>query len=350
MLKKASDKFGVPVIVSVLLHVGLVALLGYNAWQYSISPMAGDVNGSSIDAIMVDPSIMTEQYQRQLQYRLNQQQAEKQRQEQVDQQMRALQEKQLAEQARLKTLEKERLLALEKQKQELEAAQIASEAKKKAEDEAQKAKEEQEQQQKQALIAKQKAEEEAALRAQQARVEKERIEQERLKAESEKQKAQQEAELARQEAEKQKRLAAEAKAKAEQEAAKQRQKEAEAKAQAAQEAQQQKMLDDILGGLTSNVPASQKGVSTGELERYKTLVHNAISNKFINPKLYSGQSCVLKIQLASDGLLLNVVSESGDSALCREAISATKLAIFPKPSSNQLYQQVKNLTIDFRPQ
>lgn len=343
MLKKASDKFGVPVIVSVLLHVGLVVLLGYNAWQYSISPMAGDVNGSSIDAIMVDPSIMTEQYQRQLQYRLNQQQAEKQRQEQVDQQMRALQEKQLAEQARLKTLEKERLLALEKQKQELEAAQIASEAKKKAEDEAQKAKEEQEQQQKQALIAKQKAEEEAALRAQQARVEKERIEQERLKAESEKQKAQQEAE-------KQKRLAAEAKAKAEQEAAKQRQKEAEAKAQAAQEAQQQKMLDDILGGLTSNVPASQKGVSTGELERYKTLVHNAISNKFINPKLYSGQSCVLKIQLASDGLLLNVVSESGDSALCREAISATKLAIFPKPSSNQLYQQVKNLTIDFRPQ
>ena len=76
---------------------------------------------------------------------------------------------------------------------------------------------------------------------------------------------------------------------------------------------------------------------------------NAISNKFINPaNVYSGKSCVLQIQIAPDGLLLNVTSSGGDEALCREAVAATKLATIPKPASG-LYDEVKNMTVEFQP-
>jgi TolA protein len=78
-------------------------------------------------------------------------------------------------------------------------------------------------------------------------------------------------------------------------------------------------------------------------------VTNAISNKFINPaNVYSGKSCVLQIQIAPDGLLLNVTSIGGDEALCREAVATTKLATIPKPASG-LYDEVKNMIVEFQP-
>lgn len=315
MLQEKKSRLSVPLIVSIVLHVGLIAILGYSAWQY-VSPYTNENQGESIDAIMVDTSIMTEQYQRQQQHQLSTQQVKQQQQAQIEQQARELKEKQLIEQQRLKELEKERLLAIEKQKKEAAAAAAALAEKQRLEDEAQKAKIQLQEQQRQAELAKQKQLEEQ-----------QRLQKEREKAEQERQKAVAEAEKAKQEAEKA-RLQAE---------------------QKAQEAQQQAMLNDILGGLTSNTPKAQQGASTQDLNEYQSQVHNAITNKFINPLLYSGKNCVLKIQLAPDGLLLTVTAEEGDPVLCREAISATKLATFPKPKSSQLYQQVKNLTIDFRP-
>lgn len=348
MSRKTDSRFSLALIISIILHIGLIAVLGYSAWQYS-SPYSGDPNSQSMDAIMIDSKIMTEQYQRQLQHQLSSQQTKQQQQQQIERQAKELQEKQLAEQQRLKELEKERLLALEKQKQDQEAIAKTLAEKQRVEQEAKKAQAELEEQQKQALIAKQKADEQAKLQAQKELEEKQRIEKERKQAELAKQKALEEAEKAKQEAEKQKQILEQERLKVEKERQEKLKAEQEAKQKASEDAKRQQALDDILGGLTSNVPQSQRGVSTAELDQFRSQVHNAITNKFINPSLYSGKNCVLKIQLAPDGLLLNVSAEEGDPTLCREAISATKLAVFPKPKSNLLYQQVKNLTIDFRP-
>ncbi|OTQ36886.1 cell envelope integrity protein TolA, partial [Gilliamella apis] len=124
--------------------------------------------------------------------------------------------------------------------------------------------------------------------------------------------------------------------------------------QKAEQAKKDKALNDLLGGLTSGTPssggaASRKGVSDGELDKYKSLVQNAISNKFINPpNVYRGKTCELQIQIAPDGLLLNVTSKGGDADLCREALAATKLAAIPKPASS-LYNEVKTMNIEFQP-
>ncbi|OTQ55049.1 protein TolA [Gilliamella apis] len=239
MSNKLNSKLSLPVIISILLHGILIIALGYK-FVSDTGENYGSINGNSIDAIMIDPSVMTEQYQRQLQTQVNQQKADQKTQELLDKQIKELAEKAEAEKAA--------------------------------------------------------AEKAAAEKA-----------------------------------------AAEKKAK-----------------QKAEQAKKDKALNDLLGGLTSGTPssggvASRKGVSDGELDKYKSLVQNAISNKFINPpNVYRGKTCELQIQIAPDGLLLNVTSKGGDADLCREALAATKLAVIPKPASS-LYNEVKTMNIEFQP-
>ena len=315
-----NSKLSIPIVISIILHLILIVVLGYQAIQNIDSVNYGRETGNSIDAIMIDPSVMTDQYQRQLKTKESQQQADRKREQQLADQAKELQERQLAEQQHLKDLTKERIKLAEQLKQQ-EEERIAAEK----------------------AAAEKAAAEKAA--AEKAAAEKAAAE----KAAAEKAAAEKAA------AEK----AAAEKAAAEKAAAEKAAAEAKKAKQRAEQAKKDKAINDLLGGLTSGEPnspsnqngaaASRKGSSDDELAKYKALVTNAISNKFINPaNVYSGKSCVLQIQIAPDGLLLNVSSGGGDSALCREAVAATKLATIPKPASG-LYDEVKNMIVEFQP-
>ena len=304
MSNKLNSKLSLPIIISIILHGMLIIALGYK-FVSDTGENYGSINGNSIDAIMIDPSVMTEQYQRQLQAQAKQQEADQKRQEQLDKQVKELAKKAEAEKA-----------AAEKAAAEKAAAEKAE------------------------------AERLAAEKATTEKAAAEKAEAERLAAEKT---ATEKAAAEKAEAE---RLAAE-KAAAEKAAAEKAAAEKKAKKKAEQ-AKKDKALNDLLGGLTSGSPssggtASRKGVSNGELDKYKSLVQNAISNKFINPpNAYRGKTCELQIQIAPDGLLLNVISKGGNAELCREALAATKLAVIPKPDSN-LYNEVKTMNIEFQP-
>ncbi|MFQ0973482.1 cell envelope integrity protein TolA [Gilliamella sp. CG35] len=321
MSKKSNSKFSLAIILSILFHVLLIIFLCYKAIQDD-SDNYGTVNGQSIDAIMVDPSIISEQYKRQSQSQKNQQQLRQQVDEQITKQNQLLQQKQLEQQQYLKDLEKERLKLAEKLKQEqLEAEKKAAQEKLEAEKRA--------------------AEEKAAREKQEAEKRAAEEKAAREKLEAEKRAAAEKAAREKQEAEKK---AAEEKAA--------REKKEAAKRAAQQKAANDKAVNDLLGELTtggSSAPATRKGVSNGELDKYKFLVKTAISNKFINPnRLYVGQRCQLQIQIAPDGLLLDHKVLSGDDALCREAVAATLLAVIPEPSQI-LYPEVKKMIINFEP-
>ncbi|MFQ0997063.1 cell envelope integrity protein TolA [Gilliamella sp. CG25] len=337
MSKKSNSKFSLAIILSILFHVLLIIFLCYKAIQDD-SDNYGTVNGQSIDAIMVDPSIISEQYKRQSQSQKNQQQLRQQVDEQITKQNQLLQQKQLEQQQYLKDLEKERLKLAEKLKQEqLEAEKKAAEEKLEAEKRA--------------------AEEKAAREKQEA--EKRAAEEKAAREKKEAEKRVAEEKAAREKLEAEKRAAAEKAAREKQEAEKKaaeekvaREKKEAAKRAAQQKAANDKAVNDLLGELTtggSSVPATRKGVSNGELDKYKFLVKTAISNKFINPnRLYVGQRCQLQIQIAPDGLLLDHKVLSGDDALCREAVAATLLAVIPEPSQI-LYPEVKKMIINFEP-
>ena len=287
MSSKLNSNLSLSFIISIILHGLLIFVLAYQFVANDNGQNYGNINGNSIDAVMIDPSVMTEDFQRQLQAQINQKKEEQ-----------LLQAKELAEKA-----------AAEKDAAEKAAAEKAATEKAAAEKAA----------------AEKAAAEKAA--AEKAAAEKAAAE----KAAAEK--------------------AAAEKAAAEKAAAAKK----AALAKKAEQAKKDKALDDLLGGLisgsesTSGGSASRKGVSDGELNKYRSLVQNAISNKFVNPpNVYRGKTCELQIQIAPDGLLLNVIQKGGDADLCREALAATKLAAIPKPASN-LYSEVKTMSIDFQP-
>ena len=335
-----NSKLSIPIVISIILHLILIVVLGYQAIQNIDSVNYGRETGNSIDAIMIDPSVMTDQYQRQLKTKESQQQADRKREQQLADQAKELQERQLAEQQHLKDLTKERIKLAEQLKQQEEeriAAEKAAAEKAAAE---------------KAAAEKAAAEKAAAEKAAAEKAAAEKAAAEKAAAEKA---AAEKAAAEKAAAEK----AAAEKAAAEKAAAEKKAAEAKKAKQRAEQAKKDKAINDLLGGLTSGEPnspsnqngavASRKGSSDDELAKYKALVTNAISNKFINPaNVYSGKSCVLQIQIAPDGLLLNVSSGGGDSALCREAVAATKLATIPKPASG-LYDEVKNMIVEFQP-
>lgn len=327
-----NDKLDRAVIVSVVLHIVLIALLIWGSLTQKTEMGGGGAGGEVIDAVMVDPGAVTEQYNRQQQQETDAKRAEQQRQKKADQQAEELQKKQATEQQRLKELERERLQAQEN------AKQAAEEQKKQAAE-----------QQKAAAAAIAKAKEEQK-QAEAAAVQ--------AKAEADK--------MMKAQAETKKKAEAEAK-KAAAAAAAKKAAAAEAKKKAAAEAVATTDVEDLFGGLANakNAPKSGSGVgaaaagkgggkksgaSAGDINGYLGQVTAAIQSKFYDANLYKGRTCNLRIKLAPDGLLIDIKAEGGDPALCQAAIAAAKLAKIPKPPSQDVYEVFKNVPLDFKPQ
>ncbi|CDG17052.1 cell envelope integrity protein TolA [Xenorhabdus doucetiae] len=331
------------IIISVILHAILIGFLIWGSLVQKTEMGGGGQNGTVIDAVMVDPNAVVQQYNQQQQQQANAKLAEQQRKKKAEQQAAELRAKQAEEQERLKAAEEERIKAL----------QAAETQKKQSEAAAAKAREEQKQ-----------AEEAAA----KALAEKERILKEQAEAQ---QKAEAQAKKEAEEAAKRKAAAeakakadAEAKAKAEAEAKAKAEAEAKAKAKAkAEAAKQAQTVDDLLGGLTSNAPkqggasaagkggGKKSGLSQQDINSYLGKVQAAIQSKFYDSNLYIGRTCELNIKLAPDGLLIDIKAGAGDPALCRAAITAANLAKkMPPPPSKEVYEYFKNFTLEFKPQ
>lgn len=351
--KPTRDKLSGSVILSVVLHLLVIALLIWGALtqKWDLGGGGGE-DGQIVDAIMVDPNTMVEQYNQQKAQQTNVQKAEQERKMRSQQQEEELRQQQAKEQERLKALEMERLQAkeaAEAQRRESDAAAAKiKEEQKKAEEAVAQAKAERDKILKEQAEAKEKAEAEAKKQAE--------IVAAKQKEEA-KAKAAAEAK-AKAEADKK---AAEAKAKAEAD-----KKAAEAKAKAAAEAkakaasqQQSKDVDNLLDGLMadgskqSGASAAGKGGgktgANGEgVDKYKGQLKAAIEQKFIDPDLYRGKTCELRINIAPDGLLINASIVGGDPALCQVALRAANTAKLPKPPKD-IYNDVKTSRIEFKP-
>ncbi|PHM48159.1 cell envelope integrity protein TolA [Xenorhabdus miraniensis] len=352
-----NNKLNRAIIISVILHIILIGFLIWGSLVQKTEMGGGGADGAVIDAVMVDPNAVVQQYNQQQQQQANAKLAEQQRKKKAEQQAAELRAKQAEEQERLKSAEEERIKAQQaaeaQKKQADEAATKAREDQKLADTAAAKAREEQKQA------------EEAAAKAQ---AEKERILKEQAEA---RQKAEAQAKKEAEEATKRK-AAAEAKAKAEAEAKAKAAEDAKAKAEAeakakakakakAEEAKQAQAVNDLLGGLTSNSPkqggavaagkggGKKSGPSDADINNYKGQIQAAIQSNFRDPDLYIGRTCELKIKLASDGLLIDITTGAGDPALCRAALAAANQTKMPRPPSKEIYEHFKSFTLDFKP-
>lgn len=334
--KPIRSKLSGSVILSTVLHLLIIALLiwGSLTQKWNLGGGGGS-DGQVIDAIMVDPNAVVQEYNQQKAQQANVQKAEQERKARAQQQEEELRQQQIKEQERLKALEVERLQAKEAaEAQRREAATAAAKAKeeqKQAEEAAAQAKAERDRILKEQADAKAKAEAEAKKQAELAA---------KQKAEEAKAKAEADAKA---------KAAAEAKAKAA----------AEAKAKAAAQ-QQSKAVDSLLDGLVAQGDkqsgasaagqggGNRSGANAAGIDRYTGQVKVAIEQKFFDSDLYKGRKCDLKISIAPDGMLVSAKAVGGDPALCQVALQAAKMATLPKPPKD-IYEQVKSPTIEFKP-
>ncbi|MCC8379212.1 cell envelope integrity protein TolA [Xenorhabdus sp. PB30.3] len=352
---KQNSRLNRAIIISVILHIILFGFLIWGSLEQKTEMGGGGVGGTVIDAVMVDPNAVVQQYNQQQQQQANAKLAEQQRKKKAEQQAAELRAKQAEEQERLKAAEEERIkaqqVAQEQKKQADAAAAKARQEQKIAEEAAAKAKAEQERILKEQEEARQKAEAQARKEAEEAA---------KRKAEAEaKAKAEAEAK-AKAEAEVKAKAAAEEKAKAE--AAAKAKAEAKAKAKAkAEEAKQAQTVDDLLGGLTSDTPkpggasaagkggGKKSGVSESDINNYKGQIRAAIQGKFLDPSLFLGRTCDLTIKLAPDGMLISIHANGGDPALCQAAIAVANQTKMPRPPSKEVYEHFKSFSLDFKP-
>lgn len=331
--KEQKNKLSRSVILSIIFHVLLFGFIILGSLDEIIKLGGGGQGGEVVDAIMVDPGVVIEQYNQLQRQQNSAKQADAERKKRLQQQEEELRKQQEEEQKRLKMVEEERI----------KIAREAEQQRKQAEEAAQKAKEQQK-------IAEEAA---AKAKAEQERLVKEQAEEAKAKAEAQ---AKKEAEIARAKAQ------AEAKEKAEKAS------KALAAKKKADAAKQAATVDSLLGGLTAQQPTQQmggaaaagqggnrkSGPSSSDVANYAGKIKAAIESKFYDADIYRGKTCELSIKLAPDGMLISIAAKSNtanDQPLCDAAIRAAKTATMPKPPSRSIYDAFneQGSTLVFKP-
>lgn len=102
--------------------------------------------------------------------------------------------------------------------------------------------------------------------------------------------------------------------------------------------------------LAGNTFAASNGASGVEINNYAKVIQQTIQSKgagvFDNDE---GKQCVVSIHLARDGSLLGFNTEGGLPDFCNKVSGVMRgIKKFPAPSSDAVYQVVKDATLDFK--
>lgn len=105
---------------------------------------------------------------------------------------------------------------------------------------------------------------------------------------------------------------------------------------------------------TSTQSSSKPSQATlGEINQYKALILQQIQQNWIMPAKITDLSCVLQIQLAPGGVVLDVhlLKSSGNSALDRSAIAAVnKASPLPTPKDSAAFSAFRSFTLTVKPE
>jgi len=146
--------------------------------------------------------------------------------------------------------------------------------------------------------------------------------------------------------------AKEAKLKAEKEAElkaeKVRQQKAAAEAERVRQAELDKQMEAEFEDTFSNAQSSKQ---LSEIARYTALIQDKISRNWQVEPSMKGKTCVLKIRLAPDGLVLSAKRSEGDQRVCDSAERATYRAkTLPIPKDPEIAPKFRDLRITLVPE
>jgi len=345
---KQNHKLKIIIIISVILHLLLIALLilGSLTKNTNINTYPS-ANRTVIDVAMVNPSTVTQQYQHQEQEYTKGKRIQQQYKKITEKQTEDLKQKQMIEHQRLKDLEKEPMQTQKNTKQVAEEQQ--KQLSKKQKITITETKKTQQIEQKQLKDSQTKAENNKILKATTKVREKAIVITKKVTIATAKKQAEEkkiENKVKQKTATKIKKITILS----------------EAKKKAIAEKIMVTEINNLLGSLAAERNTLQgsaakisqdinrnNNASGSEINKYLGQITAAIQSKFYDANLYHGHKCNLRIQLSPEAMLIDITTEEGDSALCQAAMSAAKQAKIPKLPNNNVYQVFKNVTLIFKP-
>lgn len=134
--------------------------------------------------------------------------------------------------------------------------------------------------------------------------------------------------------------------------AEQRAKDAKEKAeqQKRQEALDKELARQLQEEQAAMSQANQKQIMT-EVEKYQALVQSKVQQYLQTDGGFIGETCLVNVQLASDGLVLKVSAVSGNPALCRIAEAAVlRAGTLPVSKDPEVMAQFRQFDIEVSPE
>lgn len=126
---------------------------------------------------------------------------------------------------------------------------------------------------------------------------------------------------------------------------------AKRKKDAAERAEQENLLEQQMQQEMAARQNARSQQVMSEVDKYSVLMVNAINNKLIKDDSMRGKTCVLKVSLASNGLVLNATSSKGDRIVCDAAIKAVfKVVQMPMSKDPLVYNQMTKLSLTIAPE
>ncbi|HCG7747348.1 TPA: cell envelope integrity protein TolA [Vibrio parahaemolyticus] len=343
--KKQSKEYTKPIVISVSLHVLLVAAL---LWGTDFAMTKPEPTGQMVQAVVIDPKLVQQQAKEIRQQREKAAKKEQDRLDKLRREAEQLEKNRKAEEEQIRKLK-------EQQAKDAKAAREA-EATRKQKEQERKAEEERVRQEKERaakLEKERKAKEEAVRKAEQERLAKEaaiaKAEQERVAHEKAAKEAEEKAKREREAAQKaeQERIAKE---KAAKEAAEKARKEKERLERERKE--QEAALDDIFAGLESEASANQQAQGkfvADEVSRYSSIYIQLIQSRLLKDDYLLGKECRVNIKLiptGTDMIVSSVNVLSGDSRVCAAAKSAiAQVPSFPMSTDSTVNQRLKDINL-----
>ncbi|MBE8166764.1 MAG: cell envelope integrity protein TolA [Shewanella sp.] len=299
------------VFVSILVHVGVIALLAVGI-DFNEKPKAlPQSNGPIVKAVVIDQKLVAAQVEKIRKQKANAKQKEIDRQRELERKLEEARKARRKEQDKIKNLEKQR----KRKQNEADKAVAATKA----------------------LKLKQQKEKEKTAKAERIRKQKE--------------KEQRVAEKATKLAKDKRRKEEAAANKAAEERKRREDAERKRKADIATKARQENELAEALSAEQSVLEKTRNRQVLSEVQKYKSLITQTIKRNLVVDPSMKGKTCKVNIRLAKDGFVISTKTISGDAVVCRASKTAiTKAGRLPVSADANVYNQMKDINLEVSPE
>lgn len=115
------------------------------------------------------------------------------------------------------------------------------------------------------------------------------------------------------------------------------------------QAEEQLMEDELTEEADEARRAARQGQLLTEKQRYVAMIVERVRQSWFTDDTMNGKECVISLSLASNGFVINMKVEGGDTGVCNAAVNAiNRVGRFPMPEDPDLNAEFRQLKLPFK--